>query len=103
MRTKTSNCGPTHNHNRVLLPGGLRTFPRCLADLPPGTEPPPVPSLPPYLSAFLPSKDTKSPARTQRAQVSRRREVLHSGHRSTATYRPSASSTDSTAEQPRNE
>lgn len=53
-----------------------------------------------YLSVFLPSKYTKSPAWTQRAQVSLRRDVLHRGHRSTATYRPSASSTDSTITQP---
>lgn len=54
----------------------------------------------PNLSVFLPSKYTKSPAWTHRAQVSLRREVLHRGHRSTATYRPSASSTDSTITQP---
>lgn len=52
------------------------------------------------LSEFLPLKYTKSPAWTQRAQVSLRREVLHNGHRSTATDRPSASSTDSTIAQP---
>lgn len=53
-----------------------------------------------YLSVFLPSKYTKSPACTQRAQVSLRREVLHRGQRSTATYSPSASSTDSSITQP---
>lgn len=52
------------------------------------------------LSEFLPLKYTKSPAWTHRAQVSLRREVLHNGHRSTATDRPSASSTDSTIAQP---
>lgn len=54
----------------------------------------------PDLSEFLPLKYTKSPAWMHRAQVSLRREVLHSGHRSTATDRPSASSTDSTIAQP---
>ncbi|KAK0140675.1 F-box only protein 34 [Merluccius polli] len=49
---------------------------------------------------FLPSTYTKSPDWTQRLQVSFLRAEPHSGHRSTATDRPSASSTDSAAAPP---
>lgn len=67
-------------HNPVPMPGPEAQRPQQGRESPPRS-----PQRRRYLSESRPSKKTKSPLCTHLAQVRRRRVVLQSGHRSTAT------------------